>query len=75
QAALWLRKIHARMEAIARQPKLYRLRPEIGRDARIAVEGDYLILFRILDNETVRMERVVHGSRDLPKLFEEFRLM
>ncbi len=63
-AVRMLRLLRARMKEIARNPKIYRLRPEIGAEARLAVLGNYVILFRIRQN-TVRIERVVHGSRDL----------
>jgi plasmid stabilization system protein ParE len=59
-----LRLLRARMKEIAKQPELYRLRPELGPDARLAVVGQYVILFRIRPN-AVRIERVVHGARDL----------
>ena len=62
-----LRLLRAKMKEIARQPELYRLRPEIGKDARLAVVGQYVILFRIRQG-AVRIERVVHGGRDLPPL-------
>lgn len=62
-----LRQLRAKMKTIARQPELYRLRPELGPDARLAVVGQYLILFRIHRN-AVRIERVVHGGRDLQSI-------
>ena len=74
QAALWLSKMEARMEAIAQQPRIYQLRPELGKGIRVAVEGNYLIIFRIRGDEIVRIERIVHGSRDLPQITEDFRL-
>ena len=51
------------MKQIAKQPELYRLCPEIGTDARLAAVGNYLILFRI--------ERDVHGGRELLPLLDE----
>jgi plasmid stabilization system protein ParE len=63
-AVRMLRLLHARMKEIARNPKIYRLRPEIGAEARLATVSNYVILFRIRQ-KTVRIERVVHGSRDL----------
>ena len=60
-----IRLLRAKMLEIAKDPLLYRLRPELGVDARLAVVGSYVILFRIRDH-TVRVERVVHGMRDLP---------
>jgi plasmid stabilization system protein ParE len=69
QAVRMLRLLRARMAEIARQPEIYRLRPEIGTDARLASVGNYVILFRIRKN-TVRIERVVHGHRDLLTILE-----
>ncbi len=60
-----IRLLRAKMVEIAKDPLLYRLRPELGVHARLAVVGSYVILFRIRDH-TVRVERVVHGMRDLP---------
>lgn len=69
-AANWIRVLRSRFGEIARQPLLYRLRPELGVDARLAPVGQYVILFRIR-KDTVRIERVVHGSRDLLPILEE----
>jgi plasmid stabilization system protein ParE len=70
QAVRLLRELHAQMKKIAKQPSLYRLRPELGKDARLAVLGQYIILFRVRSN-AVRIERVVHGSRDLLRILED----
>jgi plasmid stabilization system protein ParE len=69
QAIRLLRELRLRMKEIAKKPVLYQLRPEIGSEARLAVMGSYVILFRISSN-TVRIERVVHGSRNLLRLLE-----
>jgi plasmid stabilization system protein ParE len=65
-----LRLLRARMKEIAKQPEIYRLRPELGAEARLATLGNYVILFRIRQN-AVRIERVLHGSRDLLQILEE----
>jgi plasmid stabilization system protein ParE len=70
QAVRLLRELRSRMKEIAKQPALYQLRPEIGAGARLAVMGPYVILFRIRSN-AVRIERVVHGSRNLLRILEE----
>lgn len=44
---------------------IYRPRPEIGDDARLAPFGHYDILFRIIVGQVVRIERVVYGEGDL----------
>ncbi len=64
-----IRQLRAELRAIAQQPLIYRLRPEVGADARLAVAGRNVILFRI-DGDTVRFERVVYGGRDLPAFFK-----
>ena len=68
-AARMLRLLRAKLKEIAKQPEIYRLRPEIGSDARLANLGNYVILFRIRKS-TVRIERVVQGSRDLPQILK-----
>ena len=69
-AARLLRLLRARMKEIAKQPQIYRLRPEVGTEARMATIGNYVILFRIR-HDVVRIERVAHGSRDLLSILEE----
>ncbi len=60
-------EIHDTIRRIGRNPLHYQVRIEIGQDARLAVVGRYVILFRILERR-VRIERVVFGGRDLPGL-------
>ncbi|MHB1857408.1 MAG: type II toxin-antitoxin system RelE/ParE family toxin [Acidobacteriaceae bacterium] len=69
RAVSFLAEIRAKLRAVATHPLLYRLRPEIGEDARVALAGRYVILFRIV-GETVRIERIVYGARDLLALFD-----
>jgi toxin ParE1/3/4 len=68
-AARTVRRLRAGCAEIAKDPMLYRLRPEIGVGARLATVGSYVILFRILE-DVVRIERIVHGSRNLVELLE-----
>lgn len=70
RAVTFLQEIRAKLYAIAKQPLLYRLRPEIGEHARMALVGRYIILFRITD-EAVRVERVVYGGRDILALLDQ----
>lgn len=67
RAVSFIREIREEIRSIARQPMLFHLRPEIGRDARIAIAGRYIVLFRIRAR-AIRIERVVYGGRDLPSL-------
>lgn len=69
RAVVVVREIWRKILKIGEQPFLYQLRSEVGDGARLAVVGRNVILFRVTD-ETVRMERVVYGGRDLPALFD-----
>jgi plasmid stabilization system protein ParE len=69
RAVTFVREIGAKFREIQRNPLIYRLRPEIGEDARVAVVGNHAILFRVI-GDVVRIERVTYGGRDLPSLFE-----
>jgi toxin ParE1/3/4 len=61
-----IQKIRREFRAIALAPYHFRLRPELRRELRLAMVGQYAILFRVAD-ETVLIERVLHGMRDLPR--------
>ena len=69
RAIAFLKEIGKRFREVAKWPLLYQVRPEIGAGARIALLGRYAILFRVID-ETVRIERVVYGGRDLGSLLD-----
>ena len=71
-AANWIRVLRSHFKRIAENPTLYRVRPELAPDARLAVVGSYVILFRIRQDD-VRIERVVHGNRELLPLLEAER--
>jgi toxin ParE1/3/4 len=69
RAVTFIQQVRAKFADIRRHPLLYRIRSDIGDDARMATVGRYAILFRVI-GEVVRIERVVYGGRDLPDVFE-----
>ena len=69
RAVRLIQEIRQKIRQIAEQPLLYQLRPEIGAGARLTVVGRNIILFRVI-GQTLRIERVVYGGRDLPALFQ-----
>ena len=69
RAVTFIREIRAKFREIRHNPLLYRLRPGIGDETRIAILGNYVILFRVTD-DIVRIERVIYGGRDLPEIFD-----
>ncbi len=68
-ARITLLRIRAKLIQVGHNPGIYRLRPDIAPEIRIAVDGNYLILFRIVD-DMVSIERIVHGARQLSELFK-----
>jgi plasmid stabilization system protein ParE len=68
RAVSFIREIREEIGRIGRNPLLYELRPDVGKQARLAVAGRYVILFRVTADR-VRIERVIYGGRDLPALF------
>jgi toxin ParE1/3/4 len=67
RALSFVEEIEEKIQSIGDNPLIYRLRPEIGPEARGAVHGRYLILFRLMDNY-IFVERVVNGARDLSRI-------
>jgi len=59
--------LDARCALLAEHPHLGPARDDIRPGLRYLVEGEYLILYRIVD-EGVEVVRVVHGRRDLSGL-------
>jgi len=70
RALTFIQDIRRKFLDIRHNPYIYQLRPDIGDDARMATVGNYVVLFRVIGGETVRVERVAYGGRDLPGVFE-----
>lgn len=69
RAVSFIQDIRGKFADIQRAPLIYRLRPDIGEDARMATVGNYAILFRLM-GDVARIERVVYGGRNLPDVFD-----
>jgi toxin ParE1/3/4 len=70
QAALrLLGRIEERCQRLAEMPETGRARDELAEGLRSGIVGNYVIFYR-LDDEGIQVIRVLHGSRDLPSLFE-----
>ncbi len=69
-AHLTLLKIREKLRIIAKNPTLYRLRPEIAPEDRFAIVGNYIIMFRIVE-DVVQIERIAHGSRKIKSLLTQ----
>jgi len=58
-----LDEFEARTALLRDHPRIGRLRPDIAAGVRHLVVGNYLILYRVSDDE-VEIVRYVHGRRD-----------
>jgi toxin ParE1/3/4 len=69
RAASFIEELEAACSAVAATPAIYPARPDLAHGLRMAVHGRYLVLFRELPGENaVRVERVLHGARNLLRL-------
>lgn len=62
--------INSNLELLATQPLMGRARDELRPGLRSLPVGNYVVFYTPLE-DGVRVERIVRGSRDLGKLFEE----
>lgn len=70
RAVSFIREIRARFREVGEGPLLFQFRPEIGKEARMALVGRYAVLFRVV-GDVVRIERVVYGGRELGSLLDQ----
>jgi len=69
RAATFVAELEAKCQMVAAAPELYPARPDLAPALRMAVHRRYLVLYRDLPGEnTVRVERVLHSARNLPRL-------
>ena len=66
----YIRKLRDAASAIGEFPGAGAPRPHWGADVRIRIMDRYIIAYRIR-SERVEVLRIVHGSRDLDRLFSD----
>jgi toxin ParE1/3/4 len=69
RAESFVAELETKARHLAEWPGSHPARDDISPGLRVAVHGRYLLLYRHLQDE-VRIVRVVHGARDLPRLFD-----
>lgn len=67
-ALAWVDEVDERLHLLAEMPGAGRERPEFGDQLRSFPVGDYLIIYRAL-NDGIEVARVLHGARNLRRLF------
>lgn len=68
QAVKYLNELEHVFEQLVENPELGRERNEIKKDLRSFPKGAHVVFYRILTKH-IRIVRILHGSRDLPKHF------
>lgn len=69
RAANFVAELEVKCRAVAVSPEFYPARTDLAPGLRMALHGRYLVLYRDLPGEgTVRIERVLHSARNLPRL-------
>ena len=69
RAASFVAEIEARMLQTAERPGSFPARDDLRKGLRVARHGRYLIFFLDTPDE-VQVVRVLHGARDVPRIFE-----
>jgi toxin ParE1/3/4 len=67
RAETFVAEIRARCNRIADMPRAAPQRADLRAGIRMVPLGRYLIFYSIDDG--IRIERILHGARDLPRLF------
>ena len=68
RAIAFVAEIRERCLAVEAAPEAAPLRVDLAAGLRMAVQGRCLIFYRILPDQ-IRVERVLHGARDIAALF------
>ncbi len=65
RARSYVAELRTTASILAKQPGMGRLRNDLGSGVRLFPHGNYVILFTALAGGGARVERVLHGARDL----------
>lgn len=64
RALTFVRELRQECKRVAKRPAAFTARDDLAIGIRMAVHGNYLIFFRVQE-KNVRVERVIHGARNL----------
>ena len=70
QAVIYLTKIDTVFQSLVANPHIGRARNEIKNELYSIAEQEHTIFYRIVENY-IRIVRVLHGRKDIPKLFKQ----
>lgn len=64
RALTFVDELESKCDALGRAPGIGTLRPELGDGVRMLTQGRYRIFYREV-NKGLRIERIMHGARDI----------
>lgn len=64
RALSFIRELRDCCRKIGQFPESYKRCPDLGRNVRMMPQGNYVVLYRILDDR-ISVERILHGARDI----------
>lgn len=68
-ATAWVKRIYAKVGRLASFPRMGRKVPEFDREEfRQLPEGDYRIIYELLDEDVVPIIKILHNSGNLERL-------
>jgi toxin ParE1/3/4 len=67
RAVSFVREIRDHCARLLQFPEAARLHPELGEGVRVSVYRRYLV-FHAVENDVLRIRRVIHGARNLDDL-------
>ena len=68
-ASMIVKRLYEKVGVLKQFPKLGRVIPEMQDDQyRELIEGNYRVMYEILDEEIILIQRVLHSSRFFDKL-------
>lgn len=70
-AISFVERLLKRCRDLAEFPGTGRKRDDVKQGYRSATEGDYVILYRVLNESEIEIVRVIHGKRRLKKALRE----
>jgi toxin ParE1/3/4 len=64
-AAAIVKKLYGRAQVLGQFPRMGRVIPELGDGRRRELlEGNYRLMYELLDEDVILIQRVIHSARD-----------
>lgn len=70
-ARRYIETLYDRFDLLCHQPGIGRKRDEVVRGYRSIVEGEYVIFYQPMPDDTLEIKRVIHSKRDLGKALSD----